>query len=265
MMIELRTISKHFTQDAALRDVSLSIKRGEVVSIIGASGSGKSTLLRCINQLEKIDQGQIMLEGIPVIGYDESGKRLTIPRQVVKEKLSKIGMVFQQFNLFPHMTVLGNIMEAPRALKKMSSQEATAWALELLARVNLLDKSNAYPGQLSGGQAQRVAIVRTLALKPRIMLFDEPTSSLDPELTAEVLSYIKQLATERQMTMLIATHEIGFAQEVSDRIVFMDEGTIAALVEPENLFKPTANIELTKFLSRVYRQTIWNGQLARAG
>lgn len=234
-------ICKTFPNDVrALDDFSFSVKRGEVLTIIGPSGSGKSTLLRCLNGLEKIDSGSITVGGIP---FDSNPAN---QRAIIK----KIGMVFQSFNLFPHLTALENISMAPRLVKGLSKREAEKIAMDLLNKVNITDKSNEYPGRLSGGQQQRVAIARALAMSPEIMLFDEATSALDPEMISEVLEVIRKLAKEG-MTMLLVTHEMGFAREVSDRVIFMESGR---LVEegPANNFFNSPQKERTKiFLSQI--------------
>jgi polar amino acid transport system ATP-binding protein len=206
-------------------NVSLSVKRGETVCILGPSGAGKSSFLRCLNMLEEIDEGQVFLDG-QLLGYRlHRGKLRELPGRAEARQRQQIGMVFQQFNLFPHMTVLANITEAPVGVLKQGKATAQARARELLVQVGLADKADAYPAQLSGGQQQRVAIARALAMSPKVMLFDEPTSALAPELVSEVLDAIKQLANTG-MTMLIVTHEIGFAREVCDRFVFMEQGRI---------------------------------------
>jgi len=214
-IIEVRAVVKNFGNVHALRGMNLMVRKGEVVVIVGPSGSGKSTLLRCLNALEKIDGGSIVIDGIPL---DTDSRRIHLVR-------TEVGMVFQSFNLFPHLTALENVALAPRLVRKKSAAEADSEAHVLLAKVGLADKPEAYPAQLSGGQKQRVAIARALAMRPRIMMFDEPTSALDPEMIGEVLGVMKDLAAEG-MTMLVVTHEISFAREVADRLLFCDEGVI---------------------------------------
>ena len=223
--VKVTDLHKSFGKLDVLRGIDLSVKEGEVVCLIGPSGSGKSTLLRCLNRLEESTAGEIIVDG-----YCISDKKTDINR--VREN---IGMVFQQFNLFAHMTVIKNIMFAPVTLKKMTSDEAKKRAMELLERVGLADKADAYPHQLSGGQKQRVAIARALAMNPDIMLFDEPTSALDPEMVGEVLQVMKELAADG-MTMVVVTHEMGFAREVADRVIFMSDGVIVEEGAPEQIF-----------------------------
>ncbi|KDR94704.1 amino acid ABC transporter ATP-binding protein, PAAT family (TC 3.A.1.3.-) [Peptoclostridium litorale DSM 5388] len=232
-MIEVIDITKKFDDFTVLENVSLEIEKGEIVTIIGPSGSGKSTLLRCLNRLEEIQSGSIKIEGEPVD----------------KNNCRKLGMVFQNFNLFPHKTVIENIIEAPVIVKKEKKEDAKKLARKLLEDVGLSDKENSYPSQLSGGQKQRVAIARALAMNPDIMLFDEPTSALDPELVGEVLGVIKELAKEH-MTMVIVTHEMAFAKEISDRVVFMDKGKIVEQGSPEDVFENPKHPRIKSFLSR---------------
>jgi polar amino acid transport system ATP-binding protein len=224
-LVAIRSVSKNFGEFQALQGVSLDVWPGEVLCLIGASGSGKTTLLRCINQLTMIDSGGIWLNG-ELLGVREEGGRLhrLTERQIARQRL-KTGMVFQRFNLFPHKTALENISEGPVQVQGRKSDEVRAEAVELLRRVGLSAKADAYPAQLSGGQQQRVAIARALAMKPMLMLFDEPTSALDPELVGEVLAVMKELA-QSGMTMMVVTHELGFAREVADRVVYMDHGAI---------------------------------------
>ena len=224
-MIEARGIRKSFGGQSVLRDVSLTLARGEVVAIIGPSGSGKSTFLRCLNHLETIDSGHIAIEGEVLAATDTQGRCSYVSDAQVRHIGRKMGMVFQSFNLFPHLTVLGNIIEAPMVVKGMKREAIVPRAEELLRKVGLIDKRDSYPGRLSGGQKQRVAIARALAMEPDILLFDEPTSALDPELTGEVLRTMRQLAQEH-MTMLVVTHEMGFAREVAHRVAFMDQGEL---------------------------------------
>ena len=239
-MIRVRNLVKSFGSQIVLNGIDLSVEEKEVVVIIGASGSGKSTLLRCLNFLEMFDQGEIMLKGEKIIPK-------TTNLNNVREE---VGMVFQQFNLFPHMNVLENVMEAPLHVKKLDKQLAKEKAMSLLEKVGLTDKALAYPKNLSGGQKQRVAIARALAMEPRIMLFDEPTSALDPELVGEVLQVMKQLAQEG-MTMLVVTHEMGFAREVADRVVFMGEGKILEEAPPKEFFANPQNDKAKQFLNSI--------------
>lgn len=224
----------------ALRDCNVTIERGEVVSIIGPSGSGKSTFLRCLNLLETPTKGEIFVDGVNIM---DKGNNINLYRR-------KMGMVFQHFNLFPHMTVLRNMTAAPMKLLKRSKEEAEARAMDLLQRVGLQDKANTYPTMLSGGQKQRVAIVRALCMDPEVMLFDEPTSALDPEMVGEVLEVMKQLALDG-MTMVVVTHEMGFAREVGSRVIFMDEGEILEQASPAELFDHPKCDRLQSFLAKV--------------
>lgn len=241
-LIEVRNLKKHYLggKVKALDGVDISIKKGEVVVVIGPSGSGKSTLLRSLNLLETPTSGEIIFEGVNI-----NGKKVNINKH-----RQKMGMVFQHFNLFPHMTILKNMIIAPMQLKKISKADAEKAATELLARVGLADRANSYPSQLSGGQKQRVAIVRALAMNPDVMLFDEPTSALDPEMVGEVLDVMKQLADEG-MTMVVVTHEMGFAKEVGSRVVFMDGGVILEQGTPSEIFDEPKNPRLRDFLSKV--------------
>ena len=239
-LIKVENLVKHFGDIEVLKGINSEIKRGEVVVIIGASGSGKSTFLRCLNRLEESTGGQIHFKGTDI----------TDPKVNINTHRQKMGMVFQQFNLFPHMTVLKNMISAPMKLLKMSKEDATKKAMALLEKVGLADRANAYPSQLSGGQKQRVAIVRALCMDPEVMLFDEPTSALDPEMVGEVLTVIKDLAASG-MTMAIVTHEMGFAREVADRVIFIDEGVIAEEGTPEEIFGNPQCPRLKEFLSKV--------------
>lgn len=243
-MIEIRNVYKTYkTPDGPVRaliDVSNFVKRGEVVVILGPSGSGKSTLLRCLNHLEAIDQGAILIDGIVL---DDSKTNINKVRE-------EVGMVFQQFNLFPHKTALENITLAQRVVRRRSQKEAERIARELLEKVGIPEKANAYPAQLSGGQQQRVAIARALAMQPKIMLFDEPTSALDPEMIGEVLEVMKTLAQEG-MTMIVVTHEMGFAREVADRILFMDGGRIVEEAPPQQFFRAPQQERTRLFLSQI--------------
>ncbi|QNB47299.1 ATP-binding cassette domain-containing protein [Thermanaerosceptrum fracticalcis] len=239
-MISVRNLSKRFGSLQVLRDVSLEVAPGEVVVIIGPSGSGKSTLLRSLNYLEKPEAGEIIING------ERLGQN---PRDVIRMR-SQIGMVFQRFSLFPHMTALENVIEGPVTVKKVPKEEALAKGKTLLEKVGLGDKLTSRPSQLSGGQQQRVAIARALAMEPLIMLFDEPTSALDPELVGEVLAVMKDLAKEG-MTMVVVTHEMGFAREVADRVLFMDEGRIIEEGKPEGIFSNPQNERTRAFLSKI--------------
>jgi ABC-type polar amino acid transport system ATPase subunit len=241
-MIEVRDIYKSFGKVKALNGVSATIKKGEVVVIIGPSGSGKSTFLRCLNSLEKIDRGTIIIDNIP----------LTASKTNIHKVREEIGMVFQQFNLFPHLTVLRNITLAQIKVRKRSQEEAERIARDLLLKVGIPEKADNYPFQLSGGQQQRVAIARALAMQPKIMLFDEPTSALDPEMIGEVLDVMKNLAKEG-MTMAVVSHEMGFAREVASRVIFMDEGKIVEEGTPERLFEHPREERTRTFLSKVLK------------
>lgn len=250
-ILTIKDLRKDFDGLGVLSGISLSVKKGEVVSIIGSSGSGKSTLLRCATMLERISGGSICYKGDMMAWEDENGKVI----YASKDKLAKIrscfGLVFQNFNLFPHMTVLKNITAAPISVMKMPKEQAESEAMSLLAKMGLEAKAGEYPCRLSGGQQQRVSIARALICKPEILFFDEPTSALDPELTSGILKVIKDLAAEK-MTMVIVTHEMNFARDVSDRIIFMNDGAIAAEGSPDELFKNTENERLKKFLSSFY-------------
>ena len=224
-MIRTTGLCKRFGELEVLRDVSVEVARGEVIAVIGPSGSGKSTFLRCLNHLETVDGGSIVIEGDPLVVSDDNGHVTYVPDAELRRICGRMGMVFQHFNLFPHCTVLENIIEAPMVVKGLRRADILPLAQALLAKVDLADKSDVYPSRLSGGQKQRVAIARALAMEPDIMLFDEPTSALDPELTGEVLRTIRQLA-EEHMTMLVVTHEMAFAREVANRVLFMDGGGI---------------------------------------
>ncbi len=246
-VIEAKNVYKSFDNVTVLKDVSLNVNEGEVVAIIGPSGSGKSTLLRCLNQLINIDSGSITVCGMSMVNTDEKG----ICRYADKAALHKIqlktGLVFQNFHLFPHYSVLKNITDAPMQILKMTKQEAQNKAYELLEKMNLSDKANAYPYQLSGGQAQRVSIARALALSPAVLFFDEPTSALDPELTVEILRVIKNLAKEK-MTMVVVTHEMSFARDVADRVVFMDNGAVIEEGTAEKIFTNPSSERIKQFL-----------------
>ena len=239
-MIKVENLKKSFGSNEVLKDINVTIQPKEVVVVIGPSGSGKSTFLRCINQLETITSGHILIEGL-----DTTDKSVDI-----NKVRTEVGMVFQHFNLFPHKTVIENIMLAPIKVRKVSKAQAKQKGMELLSKVGLADKADAYPDSLSGGQKQRVAIARALAMEPKIMLFDEPTSALDPEMVGEVLEVMKQLAQEG-MTMVVVTHEMGFAKEVGDRVIFMDEGYVIEENEPEQLFTNPQQERTKSFLSKV--------------
>jgi polar amino acid transport system ATP-binding protein len=249
-MVKAEAVHKRFGRLEVLKGISFDVQPREVMCLLGPSGSGKSTLLRCINHLEKIDAGRLWVDG-ELVGYRQAGDRLYELRESdVARKRAEIGMVFQQFNLFPHMTALENVIEAPIRVKRMPKDAATALGRELLERVGLADKVSTHPAQLSGGQQQRVAIARALAMRPKLMLFDEPTSALDPELVGEVLAAIRDLAREG-MTMVIVTHEIGFAREVGDTAAFMDAGVIVERGEPRQVFAHPRHERTRAFLSKV--------------
>lgn len=240
VLIEVEHLAKSFGDNEVLKDISLTVRKGEVISILGPSGCGKSTFIRTLVGLEKADGGEIHLDG----------ENILAPGVDINRVRQRIGMVFQSFNLFPHMTVKQNIMLAPVKLGLMTEEEASAKADELLARIGLSDKADQHPSRLSGGQQQRIAIIRALAMNPEVMLFDEPTSALDPEMVGEVLSLIRTLA-DSGMTMLIVTHEMGFAKEVSDRVLFFDGGYIVEEAAPEEFFGNPKNERLKEFLSKV--------------
>ena len=246
-MVKMENVQKNFGDLQVLKDISLELKQGEVVAIIGPSGSGKSTLLRCLNRLETVDGGSVAIEDEYLV------KDGTYVDDATARKIcGKMGMVFQQFNLFPHMTVLDNLLEAPIIVKKIPRAEMLPVAEELLAKVGLAEKKDVYPSRLSGGQQQRVAIARALAMNPDIMLFDEPTSSLDPELTGEVLKTMRNLA-EENMTMIVVTHEMGFAREVATRVIFMADGIVQEQGTPEEIFGNPRNERLKAFLRSILR------------
>ena len=246
-MIEASDIYKSFGGKIVLAGISLEVKKGEVVAVIGPSGSGKSTLLRCINLLEKIDKGRITVEDEIMVTTNSHGKAEYADKNRLRNIRLKIGLVFQNFNLFPHFNVLRNIMEAPVSVAGISKQEAQQTARQLLEKMGLEDKTDAYPCELSGGQSQRVAIARALALKPDVLFFDEPTSALDPELTIEVMKVIRKLA-EEHMTMVVVTHEMAFAREVADRVIFMDNGVIVEEGSPDELFNNPKNERTKMFI-----------------
>jgi polar amino acid transport system ATP-binding protein len=247
-MIRLQAIHKSFSSLAVLKGINLEVAQGEVVAIIGPSGSGKSTLLRCLNRLETIEQGTIEIEGEILAATGPNGQCQYVAEHKAREICHKMGMVFQQFNLFPHMTVINNVIEAPLIVKGIKKEIIIPEAEELLRKVGLFEKKDSYPSKLSGGQKQRVAIARALAMKPDIMLFDEPTSALDPELTGEVLKAMRQLAQEH-MTMIVVTHEMAFAREVAQRVIFMDDGDIVEAGTPEQLFNNPQHIRTQVFLN----------------
>ncbi len=249
IIVKAEKVNKHFGRLHVLKDIDLEVRKNEVVVIIGPSGSGKSTFLRCINHLEKINSGHIYVNGHMIGYHDRNGRLVEDSERNIARQRAEIGMVFQRFNLFPHLTALENIMEAPVRVRKTPVSQARADAERLLARVGLVDKANQYPNQLSGGQQQRIAIARALAMKPGLMLFDEPTSALDPEMIGEVLDVMKELAHE--MTMIVVSHEMGFARAAADRIVFMDSGTIIEDTTPQELFANPREERTKQFLSKI--------------
>ncbi|WP_426976306.1 amino acid ABC transporter ATP-binding protein [Pseudarthrobacter sp. O4] len=249
-MVLADRVSKNFGTNRVLRGISLEVKPGEVLCIVGPSGSGKSTFLRCINHLERVDAGRLSVDG-QLVGYRQKGDKLHELRLTEAAlQRQEIGMVFQRFNLFPHLTAVENIILAPMRVKRLSKAKATARAKELLERVGLGDKGDHYPAHLSGGQQQRVAIARALAMDPKLMLFDEPTSALDPELVGEVLDVMKELALTG-MTMIVVTHEMGFAREVADTLVFMDEGVVVEAGPPRQILSDPQHARTRAFLSKV--------------
>ncbi|HWU45843.1 MAG TPA: amino acid ABC transporter ATP-binding protein [Humibacter sp.] len=249
-MVEAVQVSKSFGSNRVLKSISLTVGRGEVLCMIGPSGSGKSTFLRCINHLETVDAGRLRVDGT-LVGYREKGDRLheLHPKEAARQRRD-IGMVFQRFNLFPHMTALENVIEAPMRVKRVRKTEAVARGMQLLSQVGLAEKAKSYPGHLSGGQQQRVAIARALAMEPKLMLFDEPTSALDPELVGEVLDVMQGLATSG-MTMVVVTHEMGFAREVADSLVFMDGGVVVESGHPREVLANPQHQRTQAFLSKV--------------
>ena len=249
-MVKAEGVHKRFGRVEVLKGISLEVEAGSVMCMLGPSGSGKSTFLRCINHLEKIDAGRLSVDG-ELVGYRQSGDRLHELRDSeICHKRAEIGMVFQRFNLFPHMTALENVVEAPIRVKRVPKQEALQRAHELLDRVGLADKLDSYPSQLSGGQQQRVAIARALAMQPKLMLFDEPTSALDPELVGDVLDVMRRLAADG-MTMVVVTHEIGFAREAGDTLVFMDGGVVVEEGKPRDVLANPQHERTRAFLSKV--------------
>ena len=248
--VRITDIRKRFGELEVLRGVSFDVLRGNVVSVIGASGSGKSTLLRCVNYLEPPNSGEIYIDGVPLGSrIDAHGKSRPRPLSEINAMRSELGVVFQQFNLWPHMTVLGNVIEAPIRVRKLPRKEAIAYGEECLRRVKLIDKAHEYPARLSGGQQQRAAIARALAMRPKAMLFDEATSSLDPELTDEVLGVIRELVADGT-TMIVVTHEMDFAREVSDRIIFLHQGLIEEEGPPAAVFGAPKSERLQQFISK---------------
>ena len=250
-MVKAEAVHKSFGRLEVLKGISLEVQPGQVMCILGPSGSGKTTFIRCINHLEQINSGRLWVDG-GLVGYRQSGDKLyELPEREVARKRTEIGMVFQRFNLFGHMTALGNVVEAPIRVKKTPKDRAVASAKELLRRVGLEDKFDSYPAQLSGGQQQRVAIARALAMNPKLMLFDEPTSALDPELVGEVLDVMRGLAVDMGMTMIVVTHEIGFAREVADVAVFMDGGVVVETGRPQDVLVNPREARTKEFLSKV--------------
>ena len=247
-ILSVSHISKSFDHNEVLHDISLDVCRGEVIAVIGPSGSGKSTLLRCINQLERVDSGSISVCGQTMVETDAAGRAIYQPKDVLQKIRLRVGLVFQSFNLFPHFSVLRNIMEAPVHVLGQTPQAAETTARDLLKKMGLSDKADAYPYQLSGGQQQRVSIARALALNPELLFFDEPTSALDPELTGEILKVLRQLAEEK-MTMVIGTHEMAFARDVADRIIFMDHGNILEQGTPDEIFNGPRSERMQSFLA----------------
>ena len=256
-LVRVRGLVKRFGDVDVLRGVDLDIGKSEVVCIIGRSGSGKSTLLRCVAFLEEYDRGDVLIEG-HLLGYTtRNGRRVRASHADINRVRRNVGMVFQQFNLWPHMSALGNVTEALERVRRLSRDEARGRGLAMLDKVGLAEKAHAYPSKLSGGQQQRVAIARALAMEPHIMLFDEPTSALDPELVGEVLQVMKQLARDG-MTMVVVTHEMGFAAQVADKVVFIDEGRIAVQGTPREVFHDDANPRLRQFLQNYFdRNAFW--------
>ena len=248
-MIDARGLCKSFGSLQVLKNVSLRLDKGEVVAVIGPSGSGKSTFLRCLNHLETIDKGHIAIEGETLASTNAQERCSYVPERELRRICRKMGMVFQHFNLFPHLTVLQNVIEAPMVVKKISAAEAIPKAQALLAKVGLADKAHSYPARLSGGQKQRVAIARALAMEPEVILFDEPTSALDPELVGEVLATIRSLAEENR-TMVIVTHEMSFARDVANRVIFFDKGVIVEQGEAKALFANPREERTKQFLSK---------------
>ena len=248
-ILEVKNISKSFDGLEVLKDISFDVNKGEVLAIIGPSGSGKSTLLRCINQLEKADGGSVVVDGMTMFENNSEGHAVYNDKRTLRDIRLKIGLVFQNFNLFPHMNVMQNVIEAPVQVLKMDKKEAENKARELLKKMSLETKEKSYPCELSGGQQQRVSIARALALNPDVLFFDEPTSALDPELTGEILKVLKSLAEEK-MTMVIVTHEMEFAKNVADKVIFMDEGVIVEQGTPEEVFDNSKSERTKKFIQK---------------
>ena len=250
LMVDARAVRKSFGSNEVLKGITLQVEQGQVLCLLGPSGSGKSTFLRCINHLETINGGRLYVEG-ELMGFREGADAIyEMKPNAIAKRRSEIGMVFQRFNLFPHLTAIENVIEAPIGVKKLSKAEATKKGLELLASVGLSDKADHYPSQLSGGQQQRVAIARALAMEPKLMLFDEPTSALDPELVGDVLDVMRKLA-KSGMTMIVVTHEIGFAREVADRVVFMDSGVVVEEGTPAQVLDKPQNERTKAFINSV--------------
>jgi polar amino acid transport system ATP-binding protein len=249
MIVKFENVNKYFGNLHVLNNISLEVPKNQVLVIIGPSGSGKSTLLRSINHLEKVDSGHLFVNGRMVGYFEKNGKLVEETEKNIARQRMEIGMVFQRFNLFPHKTALQNIMEAPIQVRRLHKKQAEEEALQLLARIGLSDKRDSYPNQLSGGQQQRIAIARALAMRPSLILFDEPTSALDPEMIGEVLDVMKGLAHE--MTMMVVSHEMGFARAAADRIIFMDEGSIIEDTTPERLFSKPKEERTRLFLSKI--------------
>jgi len=249
-MIRMENVCKSFGKLEVLKGINFEVTAGEVVCVIGPSGSGKTTLIRCLNHLERITSGKVYIDEELVDARIKGKDQLKVSQKKVSEICTRLGMVFQRFNLFPHLTVIQNVMQAPLLVKKTSKEEAEQYAMELLRKVGLEDKKDEYPSRLSGGQQQRVAIARALAMKPEIMLFDEPTSALDPELVGEVLEVMKALAKEG-MTMIVVTHEMGFAKEVGSRVVFMDQGAIIEEGLPADIFSAPQHERTKAFLNKI--------------
>jgi len=249
-MIKMENVSKSFGKLEVLKEINFEVTAGEVVCIIGPSGSGKTTLIRCLNHLERITSGKVFIDDELVDERVRGKDQLKVSQKKVSEICTRLGMVFQRFNLFPHLTVLQNITQAPILVRKMTKVEAELYGMELLQKVGLEDKKDEYPSRLSGGQQQRVAIARALAMKPEIMLFDEPTSALDPELVGEVLEVMKALAKEG-MTMIVVTHEMGFAKEVGSRVIFMDQGAIVEEGFPQDIFSAPKHERTKAFLNKI--------------
>jgi polar amino acid transport system ATP-binding protein len=250
LMVDARSVRKNFGSNEVLKGITLQVEKGQVLCLLGPSGSGKSTFLRCINHLETINGGRLYVDG-ELMGFREKGETIhEMKPNAISMQRSEIGMVFQKFNLFPHLTALENVIEAPIGVKKISKAAATEKAMELLKSVGLSDKAGHYPSQLSGGQQQRVAIARALAMEPKLMLFDEPTSALDPELVGDVLDVMRKLA-KSGMTMIVVTHEIGFAREVADRVVFMDGGVVVEDGTPTQVIDKPQNARTKAFINSV--------------